>query len=210
MTFTGGKVIAIGKLKSPSAAIKVKIRQTPKRVGDSINSPNSNILAEVVSGTQVKVLEKGTGDAVSGSTTWYKVVYEAPQPDIVGWVHSSVIDLSSVVNPTDPGNNPPEKDTLLRFKTNTGMEVRIFTKGGQSYMNVFNKPKNVTELSGALAVRERDTTTRRITYRANNKQYTYTVVFIPSGDVSLTIRELDGDLVASERGVGPTGNEWAA
>ena len=88
------KPILIGTIKGKSVNVRQKA------------STDSTVLCQLNSGDRVTVLGEENGTEVSGSTKWYKIKHG----DEVGYVHSSLIDVTELPaeNNTSSGGNSSE------------------------------------------------------------------------------------------------------
>ncbi|MBD2355254.1 SH3 domain-containing protein [Tolypothrix sp. FACHB-123] len=194
---TGTQQIGILKTNNPNNQnLQINIRSGP--------SLNSNVKLTKPAGTRVSILEKNqpSGDRYS----WYRIRYGDGTNDI-GWVREDVINI--VPNP-----NPSESDTRLFFETQS-RQVRIYG-GEQSYMNVYVKATDSTDLLRATAVRipKSDNYQPWISYIALKDKNVYQVRFIPltqtqSGEAELIIGDSNNGRISwQEKGFSIQGYEY--
>ncbi|MBW4646602.1 MAG: SH3 domain-containing protein [Goleter apudmare HA4340-LM2] len=145
----------------------VNIRSNPSLTASAVTKPV---------GTRVKILEKKQpGDG----HTWYKVSYDSTK---VGWVRDDVIKLLPPQNP----QNPPADDTRLYFETDK-RQVRVYQKGTNLYMNVYNKQTEKTEISAVSATKLPKDNRAWEGYLAIKDGRTYRALFIRRGETQLQI-----------------------
>lgn len=181
-----------GTLKTNSSnATTINIRSGP--------SLNRRVIHEGKKGDKVKILDqkKPAGDTYS----WYKVKFGSEADDI-GWVREDVIEITHT--------NPPDKDTLLRFATNS-KTVRIYFEENQIYMNVYDNSAEKTELYAVEAARlpKVDAEDKFKSYVAIKDNKAYYVRFIPLGGIDFIINNAtNGSISLQEKGFKASGGEY--
>lgn len=106
-----------------------------------------------------------------------------------------------------PAPEDARQDTTLRFDTEV-YSVRVFRRGAQSFMNVYNRFADVTDVNGAAAniTPNAPPYERAVSYvssgERNGRPVRYFARILSSGEGLLEIYNLDGQLVLQDSSVG--------